>query len=78
MEYRDENGKDYEISYSQKMQERIVRELKRSQQLQRKNAKLFMFIIILFALIIIGLIFTFVYLDQKDAITVIGKKVFCS
>lgn len=78
MEYKDENGKEYEISYSQKLQEKVVRELKRSQQLQRKNAKLFMFIIVLFGLVILGIGIALLYLDQRDAITIVGKKVFCS
>ncbi len=78
MEYKDEKGKEYEISYSQKLQEKVVRELKRSQQLQRKNAKLFMVIIVLFALVILGIGIALLYLDQRDAITIIGKKVFCS
>ena len=77
MQYKDENGKEYEISYSQEMQQRIVKELKRSQQLQRKNARLFLFIIILFALLILGIGITLIYLDQRDAITVIGRKIFC-
>lgn len=78
MKYKDENGNEYEISYSQKLQEKIVSELKRSHELQRKNAKLFMLIIALFAILTLAIVFTLVYLDQREAITIIGKKIFCA
>lgn len=77
MKYSDKNGKEYEISYSQKLQQKVVSELKRSQRLQRQNAKLMLILIFIFAVIIIVALIAFVYLDQRDALTYLGRQMFC-
>lgn len=77
MKYTDKKGNKYEISYSQKLQQKIVGELKRSQKLQKNNTKLMVILIFLFALILVLALVAFIYLDQRDAITYIGRTIFC-
>ena len=77
MQYRDAGGHNYEISYSQKLQQEVIGQLKASQRLQRRNLKLMMVLIFMFALLAILALISFVYLDQRDAITHLGRIVFC-
>ena len=77
MKYKDEKGDTYEISYSQELQRNIVKELKKSQKLQKTSITATMIMIVLFAIVIIAIIFAFIYLDQRDAITHLGRLIFC-
>lgn len=77
MKYRDGKGDEYEISYSQKLQEDIVNELKKSQKLQRKIITSTMVTIIILALVLLAIIIIFIYLDRRDAITYLGRLLFC-
>jgi len=77
MKYKDGKGNEYEISYSQELQQKILNELKRSQKLQKKSITATMIMITLLAIVVIAIIFSFIYLDQKDAITYLGRVVFC-
>ena len=77
MKYRDGKGKEYEISYSQELQRDIVNELKNSQKLQKKSIKITMIMIFFLAIVILSIIFVFIYLDQREAITYFGRLIFC-
>jgi len=77
MKYSDGKGNEYEISYSQKMQQEIVNELRRSQKLQKKSITATMIMIIILTLVLLAIILAFIYLDRRDAITYLGKLIFC-
>ena len=77
MEYQDTTGNKYQISYSQELQQKIVQQLNVAQRMQRRTMKIMMVLILLFALILIAGLITFVYLDQRDAITHAGRLLFC-
>lgn len=76
MEY-EKDGKQYEISYSQVLQQQIIDELQKSQALQRNNQKLMKLLIIVFIIILILAIVIFLYLNQRDMITYTGRLIFC-
>ena len=77
MKYKDGKGNEYEISYSQELQQNIIEELKRSQKLQRKIITSTMTMIVILAIVILAIIVVFFYLDRRDAITYLGRILFC-
>jgi len=77
MEYKDGDGKEYEISYSQKLQQQIVDELSRSQKIQKRIAKLTTITIACLVSIFILVLTTLIVLDSRNAITIVGKRLFC-
>jgi len=77
MKYKDGKGNEYEISYSQELQRNIIDELRRSQKLQKKNVTVTMVMVVLLAIVLLTIIIIFFYFDRRDAITNLGRMLFC-
>ena len=73
-----EKGKEMEIAYSTKVQEKLAKTLEetlfwRKRMFTALNSIKWLIIV----LILLGLV-AFLYLDSRNALTFIGKKFFCS
>jgi len=77
MKYKDKNGKEIEIAYSTQVQEKLASTLHESLKWRKKlyytlNTIKWLMV----ALIVLGGLL-FIYLDNRNALTFIGQKIFC-
>jgi hypothetical protein len=77
MDWKDKDGKVMEIAYSTQVQAKLVDALERNNKSRQNLVKALNTIKWLMIVFIILGVFLFFYLDSRNAVTIIGRRILC-
>jgi hypothetical protein len=77
MEYVDKEGKELEISYSTEVQQKLEKTLRESIYWRKKMYHMLASFKWLAIIGLLVLVLVLLYLDRRDAVSIIARRVFC-